>query len=265
MALRPRFPTSIRRHPRTLALSARRIGAPTLSTSTESALQREGFASLQLTDGHSRLARLIGGHPLPGDEEAGGMDFAERMSLWLGTVDAIALQTAQRDAQAVGAAMVPRAPEAAVSLDGEFQQVRQVLLRAIARDPAQDAFPLEAPYACFQRRHLELQRQMGQMVGALRQRAREQMGAHSARLRQLALLDASMEQLLARREQGLLVAAATALERQFKPLHKEAAPGWLASFTTHWQQALQAELDLRLAPAAGLVGALRNEHNTSPP
>jgi hypothetical protein len=243
--------------------AARRTGAPTPSNRLLRAQQREGFASLswQRTDSHSRLARLIGGGPLPGAGEAGGMDFAERMSTWLGAVDAIALQTAQRDAQAVATALSARAHGAAVPLDEEFQQVRQVLLRAIARDPAQDAMPLEPPYTCYQRRHAELQRQMTQMVGALRQRAREQMGGHSARLRQLAVLDAAMEQLLARREQGLLVSAAAALERQFKPVQKEAAPQWQEHFTAHWQQALQAELDLRLAPAAGLVAALRNEQN----
>ena len=191
------------------------------------------------------------------------MDFAERMSIWLGAVDAIALQTAQRDAQAVGAALPTRGSGAAVSLEEEFQQVRQVLLRAIARDPVEDAMPLEPPYTCYQRRHFELQRQMTQMVGALRQRAREQMSGRSVRLRQLAILDASMEQLLGRREQALLVSAAIALERQFKRAHKEAAPQWQEHFTAHWQQALQAELDLRLAPAAGVVAALRNEQNNT--
>lgn len=216
---------------------------------------------MRSTHGSSRLVRLLG-EGLPLDEEASGMDFAERLSLWLNAFEAIQLQSAHQEIRGITAAAPARRSAETMDLAEEFQQVRGVLARSIARDPREDALPSEAPYACYQRRHLELQRQMEQMAGALRERAREALARASARLRQLAALDAAMEQLLARREQALLPGGVRLLERQFRQARNEGEDGWQERFARRWQEALLAELDLRLEPVAGLIAALRNERNT---
>ncbi|MET0312204.1 MAG: DUF3348 family protein, partial [Burkholderiaceae bacterium] len=172
-------------------------------------------------------------------------------------------QGAHREVAGIRLAAAGRAEAGLVPIDEEFRQVRELLVRAAARDPLEDALPGEPPFTCFQRRHLELQRQMDQMAGALRERARGLLGRASVRLRQLAELDAAMEQLLAPRQQGLAGGALRALERQFKKQRTEAEPGWEGRFTAHWREAVHAEMDLRLSPAAGLVAALRNERNTN--
>lgn len=191
------------------------------------------------------------------------MDFAERLSLWLDPLAAIRMQAVLQDVRAMATPAPARRVAGALDLGEEFTQVRGMLARAIARDPAEHALPGDPPFGGYQRRHLELQRQMEQMVGALRERAREVLGQRSARLRQLAALDAAMEQLLARRDQGLLPAAVRMLERQYRQARKDGEDGWEERFTAHWREALLAELDLRLEPVAGLLAALRNERNTT--
>lgn len=191
------------------------------------------------------------------------MDFAERLSLWLDPLAAIRMQAVLQDVRAINAPTPARRVAGALDLGEEFTQVRGMLAHAIARDPAEYALPGDPPFGGYQRRHLELQRQMEQMVGALRERAREVLGQRSARLRQLAALDAAMEQLLARRDHGLLPAAVRMLERQHRQARKDGEDGWEERFTAHWREALLAELDLRLEPVAGLLAALRNERNTT--
>ena len=160
-----------------------------------------------------------------------------------------------------------------------------VLARAIAQDPLtlanlKPADP-EFSYTPFRQRHLELQRQMEQMTGALRDHLRQAVGRLSPRLRQLAELDAALEQCWRAREQKLLPTSAALLERRFNQLRRDAPRGtgsgrrrrrrrparaganrggWLHAFGEDWREALLAELDLRLEPAAGLLDAVRNEH-----
>lgn len=222
----------------------------------------QDLAFLRSTHGSSRLARLLDDAPSP-DEDASGMDFAERLSLWLDPLGAIRMQAVLQDVRGIAAAAPARRLAGTLDLGEEFAQVRGVLARGIAKDPADYALPGDAPYGGYQRRHLELQRQMEQMAGALRERARDVLARHSARLRQLAALDAAMEQLLAPREQGLLPAAVRMLERRYRDERKAADEGWEQRFAAHWREALLAELDLRLEPVAGLLAALRNERNTT--
>jgi hypothetical protein len=118
---------------------------------------------------------------------------------------------------------------------------------------------------------------MEQLTGALRDHRRQSVARVSPRLRQLAALDASFEQLLAPREHALLPAAIGLLERRFHQLrvaHRQAREatgqsddparwrepgGWLATFAQDWRNALLAELELRLQPSVGLAEALRDE------
>lgn len=212
--------------------------------------------------------------------EAAGMDFAERLSLWLNAFDAIGLQAAHQSIKAVTAPASPNLPAAprgqAPAPDADLQRVRAALANAIAQDP----LPLgasDADYSAYRQRHAELQRQMQQMIGALREHVRQVISRRSARLRQLAGLDAVLEQWLAPREQAVLPAVAALAEPRFEQLrgeHRQAIEaagaqddparwrepgGWLHAFEGDWRQALSAELDLRLEPVAGLVEAWSNE------
>jgi hypothetical protein len=212
----------------------------------------------------SRLVRQLG-DGIPVDAQAPGMDFAERLSLWLNAFDAIGLQAAQQAIRSIATAAdgKPAArPPRAEDIAEDVQRVRSILARAIA----QDFLPLATPdpdgtadrgYAPFHQRHQELQRQMEQMVGALRDHVRQALGRVSPRLRQLAALDASMEQLLAQREQALLASAPVLLRRRFAQLPDAGAAA--QTFLGDWREALLAELDLRLEPVVGLLAALRNE------
>jgi hypothetical protein len=224
----------------------------------------------------------------PVEAEAPGPDVAERMSQWFGPLDAIRLQAMH---QAVVAAADERksskaAPKQAPAVADDLQRVRGVLAKAISQDPLalaglKPGDPEDAGYGPFHQRHIELQRQMGQMIGALRDHVRQAVARVSPRLRQLAVLDASLEELMAAREQALLPTTTLLLERRFSQLRaahrqvneiteeagaldsrlrgNDGERGWLATFTNDWHNALLAELDLRLEPVAGLVDALRNE------
>jgi hypothetical protein len=211
------------------------------------------------------------GEGLPLDDEASAMDFAERLSLWVSAFDAIGLQAslqgirglATAPAGPLGATRASRTPD----LAEDFRQARAVLARAIAQDPlslgpGDGAEGADAGFAPYHRRHLELQRQMEQMVGALRDHVRQAVSRSSPRLRQLAALDATLEPLLATREQMLLPKAPALLKARFDRMRATEDGG--AAFARHWQDALLAELDLRLEPVAGLIAALGNELKNRP-
>ena len=217
---------------------------------------------MRSTPASSPLVRLLG-EWAPVDAEPSGMDFAERLSLWFNAFDAIQLQSLQQGIRGIQspAPAAARSARGAQTIDlaENFRQVRGVLAKTIAEGPlAQDD---TSTYTAWQRRHLELQRQMEQMVGALREHVRESIARKSARLRQLATLDAAMQQLLERREQTLLPRVPVLLQQRFKQLREGAAEDWLDTFGREWRQALLAELDLRLEPVAGLIDAQRNQWN----
>jgi hypothetical protein len=109
-----------------------------------------------------------------------------------------------------------RRPVPPAALAKDFAQVRDQQARAIAQAPA---LPNELTYAPYKRRHLELQRQMGLAVDALRQRVRDALALQrSPALHQLAALDAAMDKVVSPREQALLPVAVTVLERRFGQL-----------------------------------------------
>jgi hypothetical protein len=212
---------------------------------------------LRSTFGTSRLVRLLG-EWTPVEPEAGGMDFAERLSLSLDAFDAIRLQSAQQAIRAMHVAPVTK-PSAARRQDlaADLKGAHGTLARAIAQDPVALAglAPEEVTYAVFRERHADLQRQMDLLVKPLRDHVRQALARTSPRLRQLAALDAVLEEMLAPREQALLPATATLLRRRFEQLRAEGRP---QHFINDWRQALLAELDLRLEPVAGMIDALAN-------
>jgi hypothetical protein len=200
------------------------------------------------------------------------MDFAERMSLWFNAFDAIRLQGLHQSVRGIDAPASGRPRPGSPAED--FERVRGTLAAAITR-AADDADDVR--YVVYQRMHQDLQRRMEMMIGPLREHLRQAAGHVSPRLHQLAALDAGFEELLAPREQALLATATALLERRFEQLrraHRDAVEaagadddpslwrrpgGWLHTFENDWRQALLAELELRLEPAAGLLDALSNE------
>jgi hypothetical protein len=191
------------------------------------------------------------------------MDFAERLSLWLNAFDAIGLQGAHQAIRAMDAA-APGARGAGTRPDlaEDFQRVRSLLADVIARESVADfgddtAGAKGAGYAPYHQRHQHLQRQMEQMVAALRDHVRQALSHMSPTLRQLAALDATFEQMLSSREQALLATVPARLQRRFEQLRE--ADGGREIFHEEWGAALLAELDLRLEPVAGLIDALNNE------
>lgn len=207
---------------------------------------------------NSRLVRLLG-QGAPADAETPGMDFAERLSLWLNAFDAIGLQAAHQAARAVAAAApAPRGARTRPNLAEDFQRVRSVLADVIAREPVPDMADdgAAAGFARYQQRHLHLQRQMEQMIAALRDHVRQALSRVSPALRQLATLDAAFDQMLSTREQSLLATVPAHLQRRFAQLRE--ADGGPEIFHKEWGAALLAELDLRLEPVAGLIAALNN-------
>lgn len=207
----------------------------------------------------SRLVRLLGDWT-PGDAEASGMDLAERLGLWVNAFDAIGLQAAHQSIRTL-TSVAPRRPSDPVpastkTLTEDLARVRAGIARLIAKAP--DSFTeADTSYAPYHQLHLKLQRDMDQAIAPLRDRVRQALSRVSPRLRQLAALDAVLEQVIAPREQALLPTVSTLIARRFEQLrHTE---GWLEVFGNDWRQALLSELDLRLEPVMGLIDALRNE------
>jgi len=137
----------------------------------------------------------------------------------------------------------------------------------------------EGTYAAFQQRYLDQQRQMETKIASLRAHVRQVLGASTPRLQQLAALDAAMDKMIDARRQQLLGRVSPLLERRFEQLRQaheaaraaqppDEAPapgaewrpgGWLHGFSREWQEALVAELEVRLQPVVGLMEAFGNE------
>lgn len=197
------------------------------------------------------------------------MDVAERLSLWVSAFEAIRLQAAQQAIAGIRSAATPERdapPVTHAALAEDVRRVRSVLAKAIAQPVDVD----EIGFVGYRRRQHELQRQMELLVGPLRDHVRQSLARLSPQLRQLAALDAVMEELLASRAHALLPMTVRLAERRFAQLQPSTDSdsdgdggtgdtAWRADFETEWRQALHAELDLRLEPVMGLVEALGNE------
>ncbi|MBE7942418.1 MULTISPECIES: DUF3348 family protein [Ramlibacter] len=203
---------------------------------------------------------------LAGDAGPGGMDVAERFGLWLGTLDAIGLRAALESLQAPRPARASAGPRSgAPALAEDLQRVQGAARAAIARDVDLDLGrePDGRPgFSPWRQRHLELQRLIAPMVEGLRDHVRQALARSSPRLARLAALDAALAPVVGRREQALWPTLATLLERRFLQLRREAdGDAWLDDFGREWRQALTLELELRLAPVAGLVEAFYSQDN----
>ena len=155
--------------------------------------------------------------------------FAERLGEWLDLKDALALYSALNSAAGNSP---PGAPPAA-ALRTRLAQVRGELAAAVAAagtaqpgganlalpTPLPNAAPESAAdFAPFHRYYLAHQRAMAAAVGPLRASARAVLSGQSAALRQLAALDAVLDQALAAREASLLASVPVLLGKRFVQL-----------------------------------------------
>lgn len=242
----------------------------------------------------SPLQRLLGaGSGVGADADPNGPDVAERMGAWLTVADAITLRTGLARAEA---AVCRAAPAASVSLEQALAQLRANVGQSIAGlstsilPPTRRAHvpwgaaPPEPPpldpateFTLLHQRYSEQQRRMELAVSALRVHARAVLAATSPGLAKLAALDELMGQVLDARAQNLYATVPAFLKARFEQRRKasaesKAAAGpeadpvdsadpadrsWLNALCAEFQQALRAELDLRLQPIVGMVAAQR--------
>lgn len=212
-----------------------------------------------------RLVRLLGDLAAV-EVETPRQDFAERLGLWLNALDAVRLDGALQSIKALApqkpANSLPAAAALAAVQDA-LQRTRTALAAAITA--ASTGLPgHEEGYGPYHRRHADQQRQMELKVGQLRAQVRQTVSKASPALRQLATLDAVMEQMLAAREQKLLSSAPVFLERRFRQWREAEAGAAPEGFAQEWREVLLAELDLRLQPVVGLMEALGAEPGTKP-
>ena len=252
------------------------------------ALTRTNFHSSQLIRTLADLAVLQMSEPTAA--------FGEKLGLWIGFTDAIAL-TGVHNSSADEKASVAQTM-ADTPLDETFAKMRAQLESTIikshaaniGRTRAELTLPkLDAPlddvkaYAPFRRYHQAHQRDMEASVRSLRTKLRDGVAKASPKLRQLVALDAAFDSILTEREGRLLATIPSLLEKRFNHLRKAYVqtltdaqrtndnpdlwmkPGaWLARFCTELQAVLLAELDLRLQPAVGLLEALHHEKILQP-
>lgn len=218
----------------------------------------------------SPLVRLLDGWAGPGGAEAPSASIADQLGQWMAWTDAIALSSALGAGEPAPQAAPPLPPAARALID-EVARARRDLTQAISMDtalqpsPAQptrsnappaatpaitghDTGSAEASRQACQR----LQRAAAERLQPLRERLRSALAARSPALRQLATVDAVLDQALAAREQHLL----------------GSLPGWLARRQRATEDAdaaappadlralLLADLTHRLLPIDGLADAL---------
>jgi hypothetical protein len=197
-----------------------------------------------------------------------GQTLGERLGLWLGWTDAIALATALGGTAAQAPASARAAPTAQ-ALAQDMARVRGQLALAISQDEQLQADPAANPpdnvadFSPYRRSYLAHQSAMDAAIPALRARLRAALAARSAALGQLAALDAVMDQALAERERQALAGVPRLLEQRYQRL-RTSHPEPQRRYRQDMQDVLRAELELRLQPVQGLMEALSHENNSLP-
>lgn len=240
-------------------------------------------------------ARQDGERPGQSPAPTGDTDVAEQLAQWLGTVDAVKLSRALHAIETLPAEAGSLANLKAVDLPALDHLVEKtkadlqalVTAKVAAPKPLRaraDNTPVQAPdpqveadYAAHSPRYLDLQKQIDTRLLAVRVQVRHALAQGSSGLRQLAALDAVMEQMLGAREQRLWASLSGHLERRLvrrhhehlqtlqnsrvadEPLRWRQAGGWLWAFEQDLQALLIAELQVRLLPITGLLEAAHHE------
>lgn len=181
---------------------------------------------------------------------------AERLGEWLNVADAIALNSAHQALPAVARAPRPAARKSATDMQAEVQRVRHTLTQAISTPLHPPTEATDTAFAPHHQRCLDQQRRMEMSIDALRDHLRQTLSATSPRLAQLAVLDATLDQMFGGREQKVLAGLPAFLKARFEQLRQAQPDAWPPLFEQDFQQALMAELDLRLQPVVGMIEAL---------
>ncbi len=247
-------------------------------------------------DSRSRLVSLLS-EWADVDAQASRQDAAQQWSAWLGPLDAIALSAAhQAVSSATMAAISDTGPAHTLSLDEALQQLRADLIGFIRSQQTPVASPPRGPrtgqrtepapatepdYASYRQRYLEIERRMEWRIAPFRLHCRRVLSQTNTQLKQLAELDAAMEQLLTVREEGLLTKVPALLERRFKqwkkaqldavaeapaaettdasPVSRRQVQRAPDDFEQDFQNVMLAEMHFRLEPVLGLVEAFAHE------
>lgn len=221
-------------------------------------------------------------------------DVAERLGQWLGAVDAVRLNGALHSIESYPAQGLP--PGQTVdwrAMEGACQSVQAELNELIvpratpARAPRWrgGSAPVEAidpkaeaDFATHGQRYLGQQKQMEARLSAMRVQMRQWLSQGSPALRQLAALDAVLEQMLGAREQKLWAQLPGFLEgrlahwrrlhaQRLEVLGQDDVPqqwrqpgGWLFAFEQDVRALWQTEVQVRMQPIMGLLEAAHNEN-----
>lgn len=212
----------------------------------------------------SRLVRLLS-EAASVDVDASRQDVAEKLGLWLGTLDTLQLHAAHQSIKAF-AEEAPSGARATAHhpLEEDVQRVRAAMVQAITANGSAKAIETDAGYAPYRQRYLEQQRHIESKIASLRSHVRQVLSRASPRLKQLAYLDTVMDQVIGAREQRLMSTVPVLLEKRFEQLRRAQADGWQGTFSQEWQEVLLAEMNVRLQPVVGLMEAFSNEVTKSP-
>lgn len=192
---------------------------------------------------------------MPASADVPRQDMAERLGEWLNVADAIALHSLHQTLPSVTARRAA-IKTGAVEARAELERLRATLSQSIATPPQPPVDASDTEFAPHHQRCLDQQRRMEMGVDALRGHLRQTLAATSPRLAQLAALDATLDLMLGGREQRLLAGLPALLKARFEQLRQAHPDTWPPLFEQDFQQALLAELDLRLQPVVGMIEAM---------
>ncbi|MBB5202977.1 hypothetical protein HNQ51_000270 [Inhella inkyongensis] len=205
-----------------------------------------------LAPGASALQGLLARWGLkPG--AASAMGIAERLAAWMDWRDAIALAQALQPGAAQPTLLRWDGAAALERLQRELHL--SFADRALVHDAADPA--------SYRLHHANQQRLMAARIAPLRERLRQQLQGFGPQAAQLAALDAVFEQAFAAREQQALAALPSMLARRAALLRAQEID-WQTPLWTELQQALNAELELRLQALWGLLEALQAHSKDAP-
>ncbi len=239
------------------------------------------------------LVRFLTEHaliePQPAQDNVG-----ERLGQWLDFRQAIPLHALLQTGEQPVATPPARAVADANTVRAHVDKTRALLTASILHaapvpgtpritlptDAPEQPLKLAQAWEPYQRYASTHQRQMASTIETLRTQVRATVAHASSALHQLALIDAAYEQALRERETRLLASLPAKMEIRFMQLAGTAPaqaapetvtptgtsaktkappappkPDWLLQFEGELQQALLAELDLRLQPVFGLADA----------
>lgn len=213
-----------------------------------------------------RLIRLLAERE-GGTATEGGSRLAAKLGNWLDLGNAISLAAALNAPAAAEAS--PAGGGALAEMQAAFERLRSGWVDAIngAKLPRQGkcgprlpaallAADPPASFASYHRYYTAMQVEMDKSIRPFRAALRQALAGLSQPAASLATLDATLEAALAGRERALLAGVPQWLADRFRDSQGDAADD---RFRELLRELLLAELELRLLPVAGLLGALAQQ------